>query len=812
MPFALFMSNFRALSEKRGWSMKKLFLNCIIGLLLIQSCGFYGRRRGPTDWHRLPKPDFTIPPQAQYLKGLRICLDPGHGGDAHIPNFKRGPTGVREAEINLRVALLLQEYLERSGVIVIMTRNGDYEVDLKTRAEIAALNQADIFISLHHNSSTNPQTNYSSTWYHRDADHSPASLDLARYIQQSLEENLRLPQQLPTGLLADYLMYPNGFSVLRFIEMPGLLVESSFFSHPREEKLLKKPAYNRLEAYAIYLGIVRWAAAGIPNTILIEPRPDTTITNKQPTIYMKITDGLHERPGRWMLNREQYFSRQVTFFLDDSIAPFILDRDQNLLIHNPEKPLFNGWHTTQAEVTNYLGNHNLPRKDRFRIASPARYLFAKAWNERLPADGKAFTGIDVLALDADSLAVADQDTVRAVTNRGQLQRQAVATSQGLATFYLQADRQPDFANLNIFAGNAKTNLKVSFVDTGATLVAGFCRSEIGDQPIANVLVTLLPDSNQQIANTDGIYYYPQVLTGDHEILFQKYGYFCQTNSVIVKDGQSNIDTVRLRPVFGAVLHNFVLVIDPRFGGKETGVKIDQRMNSAQVNLKLSLILKSLLEQAGAQVYLTRDRDLTLKCDQRIKLSNQFPEGGYYLRLNLDNTGKSAMLFSGGHYPGREKGKNLLKSIADRLTQAGFADKTEIKTSNDPEIRLTNRASISIDIHLNPADSHLLTDQTSLQRIAWEIFTGFIEELGGEYLPECQLTVKVTTQGKSLSDAEVRIGSLLTQMTDQQGTVVFEFIEPGEYIIEISHPIYGKITKSFSIQNQYTLIVDIMDQL
>jgi len=788
--------------------MKKLLLYCLLGLLLIQSCGFYGRRRGPTDWHRLPKPDFRIPPQAQYLKGLRICLDPGHGGDAYIPNFKRGPSGVREAEVNLRVALFLKEYLEESGAVVILTRDGDYEVDLKTRAEIAALNQADIFISLHHNASPNPQTNYASTWYHRDADYSPAGLDLARYIQQSLEENLRLPQQLPTGLISDYLMYPNGFSVLQQIEMPGILVESSFFSNRREEKLLDKPAYNRLEAYAIYLGIARWASAGIPKVILIEPRPDTTLIDKQPLIAMKISDGLHERPGRWMVTREQYFSRQVAFFLDDSIAPFMLDRDQNLILHIPEKPLFNGWHTTRAEVTNYLGNHNLPRKDHFRIAPPAQYLFAKAWNERLPADGKAFTGVDVLALDVDSLAVADDDTIRAVTDRGKLNQKTVATANGLATFYLQADSRSGTANLKFLADNAKTNLNVAFVDTGVTLVAGFCQSEKESLPVENVLVTLLPDSIQQLSNSDGIYYFPQIKPGNYTMQFSKNGYFSQNLDLVVSDGKSNIDTLKLREVFAGILHNFVLVLDPRFGGQEQGVKINSRLSSAEVNLKLALMLKSLFEQAGVQVYLTRDRDLTLNSDQRIKLSNQFPPGGYYVRLNVDNAGQSAMLFSGGYFIGNEKGKYLLQSIADRLTQAGFADKTAINGSGEPEIRLTSRASLAIDLHLNPGDSQLIADQFSLQRIAWAIFMGFVEKLGDEILPANSLTLQVIARGKPVPNAEIRLGSLLPQMTDKNGECHYEYLESGNYLLTVRNPQWQPIKRIIPIKNSIYKIITI----
>jgi len=788
--------------------MKKLIIYVFTVCMLIQSCGFYGRQHGPTEWHRLSKPDFTIPPQAQYLKGLKFCLDPGHGGDAQIPKYKRGPTGVREAEMNLRVAFFLKEFLEKSGAIVILTRYGDDDVDLKTRAEIATLNQVDIFISLHHNATNNSKTNYTSTWYHGDADFSPASLDLARYIQQSLVESLRLPNQLPTGLLSDFLMYPDGFGVLRHLEVPGILLESSFYSDPREEKLLDNPAYNRMEAYAIYLGIVRWAAAGIPKIVLMEPHPDTTISDKQPTIYLKIKDGLHDRKGNWMLPREQYFSRQVTFFLDDSIAPFVLDRDQNLLIHLPEKPLTNGWHTVDAEVVNYFGNHNLPHPRRFRVAPPAQYLLVNIWNDRLPADGKAFTGIDVVAVDSDSSIVADGDTVKASTNNGRLVQSSATTNRGAAAFYFQAGNRPGMATINLSSGQAKADRQIKLLSKDVTLAAGFVRNQPNDRPLENVSVTVLPDSIEQLTNPDGIYYFPQISPGKHTLSFQKNGYFNQNLTLTVQDGQSNIDTVKLHPVFAGVLHDFVLVIDPRFGGKETGVNISNKLNSAQVNLQLAQLLKNLFEQAGAKVYLTRDKDIALSKDQRVALCNQMPEGGYYLRLNLDNSGKSARLFKGGYYAGNEAGKKLLQTIADRLTVAEFTDKVQIAASDEPEIRLTNRAAIAIDLHLNPGDIRLISNPDDLRKIALAIFMGFVEQNGKETLPAEKISIKIVDHGAPISGANISLNPVFNQTTDQNGIATFEFLEPGQYLISISIPESGIINRSVGIPETDQVLIDI----
>ena len=69
--------------------------------------------------------EMEIPPYARHLKGIKICLDAGHGGQGHIPDYKRGPTGLREAEINLKVALYLRDLLELAEATVVMTRVDD---------------------------------------------------------------------------------------------------------------------------------------------------------------------------------------------------------------------------------------------------------------------------------------------------------------------------------------------------------------------------------------------------------------------------------------------------------------------------------------------------------------------------------------------------------------------------------------------------------------------------------------------------------------------------------------------------------------
>jgi N-acetylmuramoyl-L-alanine amidase len=230
------------------------------------------------------------------LANYKIALDPGHGGMSHLPGYKRGPSGKEEAVMNLNVAFFLKEFLEKAGAKVVMTRIDDRFVSLKERNEIAARAGCNFLISLHHNAAENPQTNYAAVFYHLHPDYSPASMDLARHIYFGLVEALRLPQVANDGLLTDKLIYPDGFGLLRTSEIPAVLLESSFFSNPAEEKRLTKLSYNRREAYGIFLGLARWAAGGIPSARLIQP--NGIARDKQPEIIYEIFDGITERGGR----------------------------------------------------------------------------------------------------------------------------------------------------------------------------------------------------------------------------------------------------------------------------------------------------------------------------------------------------------------------------------------------------------------------------------------------------------------------------------------------------------------------------------
>lgn len=178
------------------------------------------------------------------LKGLRICLDPGHSPDPGAV----GPTGLEEKVVNLEIANNLKKLLEKNGAEVILTRYGAEEVGIYERADKAVKNNCNILISIHNNAlpdGVNPFYDHgTSTYYYH-----PQSLGLARSIQQALVGKLELP---------DEGYYYGNLALSRPHQLLSVLVECAFIMLPEQEELLREDSFQKKIASGIYQGILEF--------------------------------------------------------------------------------------------------------------------------------------------------------------------------------------------------------------------------------------------------------------------------------------------------------------------------------------------------------------------------------------------------------------------------------------------------------------------------------------------------------------------------------------------------------------------------
>jgi N-acetylmuramoyl-L-alanine amidase len=281
-------------------------------------------------WTAQPEPAFPIPPYARFLAGVQIVLDPGHVGQRDPGgNWKRGPTGLREAEVNLRVAQFLRGFLEAAGAKVVLTRETGKSLDLpdkedlRQRVEAANRLPADLFLSIHHNANDHPQPNYSSVFYHGTPADNGASVSAGRYLITGLNDALRLEAHLECPLLSDFAVYErNGFAVLREAQVPALLAEASFHSNPAEEARLRDPVYNRREAYGLFLGLARWTQAGLPRIALAAGSAGEARRGGE--VIVTLDDGLSARGG-WGAEQSKILPDSLTVKLDGQPVRYKLD-------------------------------------------------------------------------------------------------------------------------------------------------------------------------------------------------------------------------------------------------------------------------------------------------------------------------------------------------------------------------------------------------------------------------------------------------------------------------------------------------------
>ncbi len=189
--------------------------------------------------------DIFIPQPGSFLNGRVIALDAGHGGS---DPGATGPTGLKEKEVNLDIALRLQKILTEHGAKVVMTRTSDSFVDLYERTAIAERNRAEVFLSIHSNANPSHDKNGTSTYYRRDTG------ELAPGVSQA--DNRRLASLVQSELLRtlgrrSLGVLQSNFVVLRTSPVPAALVEVAFLSNYEEEQMLRQDAVRQKVAESL---------------------------------------------------------------------------------------------------------------------------------------------------------------------------------------------------------------------------------------------------------------------------------------------------------------------------------------------------------------------------------------------------------------------------------------------------------------------------------------------------------------------------------------------------------------------------------
>ena len=218
------------------------------------------------------------------LSVSRIVIDPGHGG--HDPGTMA--RGLTEATVTLDVALRLEKLLQKEpGIEVVLTRRTDVYVPLEERTAIANRHNADLFLSIHANSSRNSDARGIETYFLSFASSPEAEAVAARENSASEREMHQLPDLIKAITLNNKLdesrdlanivqdslvstlkksnrdvrsrgVKKAPFVVLIGAAMPSVLAEISFLTNRQEHSLLKTAAYKDRIAQALHAAVVKY--------------------------------------------------------------------------------------------------------------------------------------------------------------------------------------------------------------------------------------------------------------------------------------------------------------------------------------------------------------------------------------------------------------------------------------------------------------------------------------------------------------------------------------------------------------------------
>lgn len=199
--------------------------------------GFYrldAKRKDPQDLQLSWKPAAVHEFPGRPL----IIIDPGHGG---ADPGAIGPAGTPEKRVCLALAKVLQHALRAHRFNAVLTRSVDTELWLQPRLDLIDQLKANLFISLHANSNTTPDSVGVETYWRNPPDEA-----FAEAVQKRVAAALKRPDR---GVKQERLF------VLRNPRVPSLLLESGFISNPNEEMLLSDPDFQRVDAEAIVAGV-----------------------------------------------------------------------------------------------------------------------------------------------------------------------------------------------------------------------------------------------------------------------------------------------------------------------------------------------------------------------------------------------------------------------------------------------------------------------------------------------------------------------------------------------------------------------------
>ena len=207
------------------------------------------------------------------IRDVQVVLDPGHGGK---DPGARGPTGLKESEVNLEVAVAVSQLLQDEGFSTLLTRSGDYYIELDERIALGDAANATAFISIHHNAPTSAKSKTPGTEvFAQTGDTESARLAglLHKEVFEVLSDvdDVQWTSRWDAGALR--VVNSQGgdaYSLVRKPQTTNALIEIAYLASPSEGAFIAQDGYVQLVAPPIAAAIQAFLTTDQTGTPLLE--------------------------------------------------------------------------------------------------------------------------------------------------------------------------------------------------------------------------------------------------------------------------------------------------------------------------------------------------------------------------------------------------------------------------------------------------------------------------------------------------------------------------------------------------------------
>lgn len=495
------------------------------------------------------------------MRGKIIVIDPGHGG---VEEGAIGPTGLKEKEVNLKVAIKLAHLLEKEGAQVYLTRERDVTLSREDRVNFSLEKKADIFLSIHHNAT--PQLkNLNRTEIYIPFVFDGPSFDLAYLLVKEFKENFQLPVLPP--LPAMYRVLQNNVSV-------SILGEASYITDPEEEKKLKREHRIEEEAQTYFKAIKKYLERGIPRIV------EFFIKGK--TVFARLSDedgkGISPHLINLTINGEP---------LEFEYHP----ETGTLQSHLPET-LKGGTYIIELQARNRGGN-STPKK---RILYRQRNMINSFSIVIYPQSGVNPLYLTVGLYDSLGFPVPPGENVRLEAEGGKVLFQEEKTDrEGKIRAFIRYGEEG--GNLSIISREFEGMVRIEILPRrGISYISGRVLDSPKRLPMEGVEIMY---GAKRTRSLKGGYFFFE--SHPEYLIFRKDGYY---ERKVFLDKKKNFYEIELNPLFDGVLIGKKVLIDPKGNIDKPGIFMNG-MPSSLLNLKLAQTLSKLIKKGGASVKLTR---------------------------------------------------------------------------------------------------------------------------------------------------------------------------------------------------------------